>query len=177
MGGSREACSSLPSWTERAVSQNKQTTSGAEGSNKVPAGPLGRTRPIQPAPPGCVKSSENQSQALCVCRRVRVSGRGLGTRGYCSGSQARWTPRALIRKQISRPNMKGDICGQVVPGWIQNSIASLWVFSVITGSRWAWREDLWVVREKERISQIKGSAPSSWTFVFLECSAQPDKAQ
>lgn len=66
MGGAREACSSLPSWTERAVSQNKQTTSGAEGSHKVPAGPLGCTRPIQPAPPGCVKNSENQSQAVCL---------------------------------------------------------------------------------------------------------------
>lgn len=139
MGGSREDCSSLPSWTERAVSQNKQMTSRAEGSNKVPAGPLGRTRPIQPAPPGCVKNSENQSQALCVCRRVRVSGRGRGTRVYCSGSQARWTLRALIRKQISRPNMKGDVCGRVVQGWIQNSIASLWVFLIIIGSRWAWR--------------------------------------
>lgn len=145
MRGSREACSSLPSWTERAVSQNKQTTSGAEGSNKVPAGPLGRTRPIQPAPPGCVKNSENQSQALCVCRRVRVSGRGLGTRVYYSSSQALWALRALIQ-HISRPNMKGDIRGHVVQGWIQSSIASL--CGLLENYReQVGMEDMWVVRD------------------------------
>lgn len=107
MGGSREASSRLPSWTEKAALQNKQTTSGAEGRDEVPGGPLGCTRPIQPAPPGSVKNSENQSQALCVCRRVRVAGRCLGTRVYCLGSLALWTLEALILKQISRPKREG----------------------------------------------------------------------
>lgn len=75
MAGRREACSSsFPSWTEEAVSQNKQTTSGAEGSNKVPAGPLGCTRPIQPAPPARLCEELRESITGSVCLQKGASG-------------------------------------------------------------------------------------------------------
>lgn len=66
MGSSREANSNLPSWTEKAVSQNKQTTSGAEGRKEVPGGPLGCMRPIQPAPPDCEELRESITSPVCL---------------------------------------------------------------------------------------------------------------
>lgn len=81
----------------RAVSKNKQTTSGAEGREVVPAGCLGSTSAIQSDPLGCEGNSRELimgrvclQKDVCGCDRSKgLRGGPLGTRVHHLGSHTR----------------------------------------------------------------------------------------
>lgn len=80
----------------KAASKNKQTTSGAEGREVVPAGCLGSTSAIQSDPPGCEgNGGESITGRVCLQKDVcgcdsggSPSGGPPGTRVHHLGSRA-----------------------------------------------------------------------------------------
>lgn len=103
----------------KAVSQNKQTTSGAEGREVVPAGCLGGTSAIQSGALGCEANGRESitgpvclQKDVCGCDSSGSPGGGpLGTRVHHLGSHTRRAREGGVHIQIPGPPLPAPRAG------------------------------------------------------------------
>lgn len=170
LGGPRRPLAIQPDI--KAASKNKQTTSGAEGREVVPAGCLGSTSAIQSDPPGCGGTAENQSRAECVCRRACVAVTAAGApaeapRGHVSTT---WAP-APAESPAPAPAR-----GQMARVGVRDSAVSL------RGPRRFWRAarlgplqglgdgEGWGLNLREELGGFAGRTPSPHPALTQEAS-------